>query len=135
MRLRFAVWRRRTRLDAELAAGRDPDGDALLAARAEQITSTAARQALARTLLNVLDAAEEPPEAWVSARPPLRREEVLAARPELEELADRLSDPRDVLPQGAACAVALVWDSASPVYAVYDDGPLSQLARDVLNSL
>ena len=135
MRLRFAVWRNRGRLDAELAAGLDPDGDALLAARAEQITSAASRRALAQTLRNVLDAAEEPPDGWPSARPPLQRDEVLAAREDLEALADRLSDPRSVRPQGAACAVALVWDSASPVYAASEDGSVAELARDVLEVL
>lgn len=135
MRLRFAVWRRRARLDAELAAGLDPDGDALLAVRAEQLTSTASRRALVRSLGNVLDGAEGPPDGWASSRAPLQREQVLAARDDLAALADRLSDPCAVRPQGAACAAALVWDSASPVYAAYEDGSVSDIARDVLNSL
>jgi hypothetical protein len=133
--LRFTVWWQRTRLDAELAAGLDPAGDELLEARAEQLTSAASRRALARTLRQVLDAAEEPPAGWGSARPPLQREAVLAAREDLAALADRLSDPRDVPPQGVACAAALVWDSASPIYAVYENGSLPELAHDMLEAL
>lgn len=137
VRLRFAVWRHRSRLDAALADGQEPKGDPLLTLRAEQLTSAASRLALARTLRNLIDAAEEPPDAWGStgSQPPLQREGVLAARDDLVALADRLSEPRAVRPQGAARAAALVWDSASRMYSAYPDGSVSHEARDVLEAL
>jgi hypothetical protein len=118
LRLRLRAWRSRTRLDAELADGRDPTGDPVLALRARQLTRMSTRLGLARTLHNLIDAAEEPREAWSfgGPQPPLRRDAVLMAAPELTELADRLSSPGDVPPQAPALAARLVWDSASPVY-------------------
>src|SRR5204863_1214712 len=81
IRLRLRVWSRRTRLDAMLAQGHDPGEDPALALRADQLTRPSTRRALARTLWNLLDAAEEPPGAWTRGdpRPPLQRESLLAA--------------------------------------------------------
>jgi hypothetical protein len=119
IRLRLKVWRRRGKLDAELAEGRHAAGDPELGLRARQLTRSTTRVGLARTLRNLLDAAEEPPDTWSfgDPRPPLRRDAVLAAHDELTELAERLAAPGDVPPQAAALTSLMVWDSASPVYA------------------
>ncbi len=119
LRLRFAVWRRRARLDAALAAGCDPQASLVLAVRAEQLTSARSRLALARTIENLLDAAEEPPGAWrhSSSQPPLQRDAVLSARTDMLAIADRLRGTRPIAPRAAALVAGLVWDSASPIYA------------------
>jgi hypothetical protein len=115
--LRLRTLTRRARLDAALAEGVDPGADPLLALRAEQLTSHAVREAIARTIHNLIDAAEEP---WHGSRPPLQRDDVLAAREELLAVARRLEGPEPMSPQTVALASQLVWDCASPVYAAGD---------------
>jgi hypothetical protein len=119
VRLRLAVWRRRARLDAALANGEDPVGDAALALRARQLTRLSTRRDIARTIRDIVDAADEPSAArgGEGPRPRLRRDAVFAARRGLVELADRLATVGTVPPQAAALAAALVWDSASPAYS------------------
>jgi hypothetical protein len=106
--LRFRVARRRGRLDAALAEGVDPDRDPALVLRARQLTALSTRRAMANTIANLLDAAEEPPEVFGphGSRPPLRREDVLTCRVELLGLAERLREPRYVPPQAAGARLA-----------------------------
>jgi hypothetical protein len=115
--LRLRTLSRRASLDAALAEGVDPCVDPLLALRARQLTSPATRQAIAHTIHNLLDAAEEP---WRGSRPPLQSEDVLAARAELLRVAERLGAPEPLSPRAVALAAQLVWDCASPVYAAGD---------------
>lgn len=115
--LRLRTLTRRARLDAALAEGVDPCADPLLALRAEQLTSQPTRDAIARMIQNLVDAAEEP---WHGSRPPLQRDDVLAAREELFAVARRLSGPEQLSPQVVALAAQLVWDCASPIYAAGD---------------
>jgi hypothetical protein len=107
----------RASLDAALAEGVDPSTDPLLALRAAQLTSPSTREAIARTIHNLLDSATEP---WRGSRPPLQTDDVLAARAELLAVARRLSGPEQLSPQAVALAAQLVWDCASPVYAAGD---------------
>jgi len=117
--LRARAFGRRSHLDAELAAGADPSRDPALALRARQLTGLSTRAAIATTIRHLLDAAEEPPDAWraYGSRPPLQREAVLACRADLLAIAERLCEAGEVSPRTAAVAAQLVWDSASPVYA------------------
>jgi len=130
LRLRFKVWRTRPRLDAELADGADPADDPALSLRAQQLTRRSTRAAIASAIANILDAAEEPPEAWGrdGPRPPLQRAAVLAARPDLLALADLMRGRGAVSPQAAALAARLVWDSASPLYATQAGATVTQWA-------
>ena len=130
LRLRLRVWRQRPRLDAALADGADPADDPALSLRAEQLTQPSTRAAIACTIANILDAAEEPPEAWGrdGPRPPLQRGAVLAARDDLLALATLMRARDDVSPQAAALAARLVWDSASPLYATEAGATVSQWA-------
>jgi hypothetical protein len=118
LRLKLDVSLHRTRLDRALAEGADPRSDAALALRARQLTSTTTLRAIAGTIENLIDAAEESPSSWTNGdpRPPLQRHDLLAARDDLRALAEALRD-REVDPQAAALAATLVWDSASPAYA------------------
>jgi hypothetical protein len=134
--LRARALGRRAHLDAELAAGADPSRDPTLELRASQLTGAASRAAIASTIHHLLDAAEEPPEAWGAhgPRPPLQREAILAARADLIAIAERLAGSAPVTPRSAALAAQLVWDAGSPIYA--DTGlSLSDCTRAVLTGL
>ena len=121
------------KLDAALAAGADPADDPALALRARQLTAQSTRDAIARTLRNLLDAAEEPPEAPgpPGPRPPLQRDAILAGQAAVLALADRLRHP--VSTQAAALAALLVWDSASPLYTPRPDTSVSESIDGILD--
>jgi len=133
-RIRVAL--RPNELDSVLAAGVDPADDPALALRAERLAQPATREAIASTLQNLLDAAEEPPSAWHHGdpRPPLRRGAVLTARPILEVLMERLRSPDRLPIRGIALAAQLAWDSSSPVYAA-SEASVSEFADDALELL
>ena len=123
LRLRVRVLRDRRRLDSALAQGTDPASDHALALRARALAAPRARRRLAVTIANLLDAAEEPPSAFGphGPRPPLQRESILAARMQLEALADRLTSPEPMPIQAVALTAQLVWDTASPICTPRDD--------------
>jgi hypothetical protein len=123
LRLRVRVLRDRGRLDTALAEGVDPADDPVLSARARALSTPRARRRLAATIGNLLDAAEEPPDAFGphGPQPPLQRESILAARPELEALADRLAAAEAMPVQALALTALLVWDTASPIYTARED--------------
>jgi len=133
--LRLRTLGRRSRLDAALAEGADPTEDPALAVRAQQLIAPSTRRAIASTIRNVLEAAEEPRQSWRGGgpRPPLQSEAVLAARDELIAVAHRLSGVGTISPQAAALAAQLVWDSASPIYAE-SDFSVWEWARTVLRA-
>jgi hypothetical protein len=135
--LRLHVALHRPTLDAELARGADPVSDEALALRAERLGEPSTREALADTLQNLLDAAEEPPNTWHQGdpRPPLQRETVLAARGVLLALREALNRPGRVPPRAVALATQLAWDSASPVYAAASETSVAEFARTVLQLL
>jgi hypothetical protein len=120
--LRLRTFGRRSTLDAALAEGADPSDDPALALRAQQLTAPGTCRAIANTIRNLLDAAEEPRQ-WSGGRPqpPLQHDAVLAARDELTAIARHLCDHAEAIsPQAAALAAQLVWDTASPIYAQTD---------------
>jgi hypothetical protein len=124
-------------LDAALAAGVDPASDPALTLRADRLREPGTRKALANTLQNLLDAAEEPPSAWRRGdpRPPIRRGAVLAARSDLLALMARLRQPGPAPVRAVALAARLAWDSASPVYAAGSSGSVGDFARTILRLL
>lgn len=134
LRLRLHVAFNRVKLDTALVHGADPSSDAALGLRADQLTALPKRRGITNTIEDILDAADGPPDTWVRAgpRPPLQRDDVLAARHQLRVLAARLRDPGYVPPRALALAAILVWDSASPIYAPGAGTTVSQLADTVL---
>src|SRR5438046_1132696 len=62
--LRLRTLSRRSSLDAALAEGADPAEDPALALRAQQLTAPATRRAIAGTIRNLVNAAEEPGRPW-----------------------------------------------------------------------
>jgi hypothetical protein len=137
LRLRFRVWRQRARLDAAVADGADPARNPATSLRAQQLTQRSTRSAIARTIGNLLDAAEEPPESWggYGPRPPLQREPLLGVRHELVDLAEQLRGAEVLSPQGVALAARLVWDSASPVYAIDSGTTVAQWVDAIAEAL
>ena len=123
LRLRVRVIRDRGPLDTALAEGAQPDRDSRIAVRARALSSPQARRRLATMIGDLLDAAEEPPDAFSprGSQPPLQRESIRVARPELQELAARLAAPHPMPVQAIALTALLVWDAASPMYTVRDD--------------
>jgi hypothetical protein len=135
LRLRLQARLQRPQLDAALAEGADPADDPALALRAQQLTAQSTLRAIARTLCNLLDAAEEPPEAWAppGPRPPLQRDAILTSQNDILALADRLRHP--ISPQAAALAALLVWDSASPIYTSRPDTTITEWIHSILDLL
>src|SRR5689334_9015903 len=82
--LRLRLLTEREQLDSALADGADPSHDPALAARAHALSAPRARRRLAATIDNLLDAADEPPEAFGrhGPQPALQRASILAARAE-----------------------------------------------------
>ena len=103
------------RLDHRLAAGRSPESDRLLAARAQHLVSAATRQALAddwEYLLHVVKHAPAP----TLGRMALRRDQIAAAEPEVREIAACLRTPLPVAAAGVAAANVLLTDGAGPLH-------------------
>src|SRR5438477_386155 len=90
---------------------------------------------IANTIGNVLDAADEPPDTWGrhNSRPPLQRDDIVAARDVLLVLAARLREPGYLPPRAVALAAMLVWDSASSMYAPGTGTSVAEVAEQVLD--
>lgn len=112
---RLAARVRATRLDAELARGVAPEARAPLALRAGALGEYRVRGALGRQLRRIVDDARGPHDLG-RAQVPTRRDEVLAAALELDELAARLLTPGLVAAGGLAQVRLLLIDGASPLY-------------------
>jgi hypothetical protein len=103
------------RLGDQLARGKSPEDRAPLTLRAQALGELAWRRAIARQLRRVVDdARRRRPQPL--ARVQISYEQVLAAAPELEELADVLATPGVLAARGLAQARLLLCDGASPLY-------------------
>jgi hypothetical protein len=110
---RFKSRIRATRLDHELAGGASPEASMALALRARALVQPAQGPRLAAALQRIMSAAD--PSSSVRLRVPVNREAVRAARPELQQLADRLrSEPMDA--HTIARVRTLVTEGNSPLY-------------------
>jgi hypothetical protein len=112
---RLAIRLRGARLDRELASGASPDASVRLSLRARLLGRTSTRIALARRMREVIAEAERGPGA-ITARMPVCRRKVLDARPELEELAARLTAPGAVAVEGVALTRRMLHDGDGPIY-------------------
>ena len=100
-----------------------------------QLTARSTRCAIAGTIADLLSAAEQsrPKQSALTALAPApawQRDPRLAA--ELRALADALEGPHPLSPQAAALAAWLVWDSASPMYAVGLHSSIADVADAIL---
>jgi hypothetical protein len=107
-------WRALT-LDAELAAGKSPDGERLLALRADLLVAPANRGKLAEQWEALLARAYQP-RGLLDPRVPLRRAAVLAAEPDILAMSAALRNPLPVPVRGVAIASLLLIDGTGPAY-------------------
>ncbi|MGH2927346.1 MAG: hypothetical protein ACRDL8_04005 [Solirubrobacteraceae bacterium] len=121
-------------LDTQLAGGACPDSSAALSLRAHQLIGFTARRRLTREIAGVLrDACREPyMGGW---EVPICRGQVLAARSDLCELADRLLTPGAVDARGVAQVQMLLRDGGGPVYRRTGGGDLQRAIRAAIEAL
>jgi hypothetical protein len=116
LRIRLVARLRRRTLDRELAEGRNPRTTPELALRATQLTSPQARRRLAQafrgTVAEAVRSTQQQPTPAISPN----RRAVLACRPELEDLAERLVTLEHPRPRGVAIARRLLVDGGGPLY-------------------
>jgi hypothetical protein len=121
--LRLRVLLQRRHLTQRLAEGADPSASPELALRARQLVARERRESLA-ILERVLREAAAPPRG-LSARAPVQREAVLAARPFLLNLHEQLRAADDPQPAGIARTLILLSDGCGPIYAPSEQGNLA----------
>lgn len=125
LRLRTSVLLHRSALDHALADGADPSRTPELALRAKQVAAPKSRGLLADSVERLITAATRPL-TRVSAAAPLRREEILDARPLLLTLAAELRAPGPVRAQGVALTRFLLSDGSSVLYEASETTNLSE---------
>lgn len=121
-------------LDRRLAAGRSPESDRLLAARAQYLVSPATRQELADDWEYLLDVVKHAP-APTLGRMALRRDRVTAAEPEVRQIAACLRTPLPVAAAGVAAASVLLADGAGPLHNPHAQLALRDALRQVITQL
>jgi hypothetical protein len=131
--LKLRIFVTRSHLDAELAAGVDPDSTALLELRAAQLLRPRYRRQLAAALDERLMAALRGPR-WSSAVPVVR-DQVSEASGTLLSLAQVLRASESVHPRGVAMVLRLLGDGDSPLYLRTVPGALEHQARLALDCL
>lgn len=115
-RVRIRVRLHRWTLDHELAAGCAANRSPAHRLRAAQLVDQRTRCELARSLREVVRAAESPRHRRPSAAVPIDRQAVLPVREGIVGLADRLLQPVPLNPRGVARVAILLADGAGPLY-------------------
>jgi hypothetical protein len=130
--LRLRLWLiagwRAGELDRELAAGANPAAGALLAIRAERLTSRRVRERVAAGLTRAVRDARAGTCGFSAAVRP-HRHEVIAARTVLATLDRRLRGAEPVSAQGVALLEALLTDGTSALYLPIEPGALGSQLR------
>jgi hypothetical protein len=121
-------------LDQQLAGGRSPESDRLLAARAQSIVSLPHRTSLARSWDHLLQVARRAPTLRTPAVP-LNAVAILAAESAIRELMERLTAPLPVSAQGVAAATIPLTDATSPLYRGHGSEVLASLLDDAITQL
>jgi hypothetical protein len=124
-----AAWQA-LRLDAELAAGEPAATSRLRAVRASMLVAPRLRHDLAVGWRRCLHS--DPPSRLAL---PVQRACVLAAAPEIDNLADALQAPRPVAARGVARAALLLTDATGPLYNVHSRLDLTDELRLALHHL
>jgi hypothetical protein len=128
-----ARWRAR-RLDRALADGASPEASVALALRAQRLTESDRRWAIAGALRRVIREVDEGQRAVVG-RIALNRGAVNAASHELRRLADTLDGPGPVAAPGVAQAWLLLTDGTGPLYSEHSRVALSARAAHAADQL
>jgi hypothetical protein len=117
----------RTSLDRSLARGADPDTCRELACRAHVLRGWRVRHAFADGIERIVHDAEYPDPRY-SARAPVAREEVLAARSDLLRAAQALRAEPPAGARGIAEVALLLTDGAGPLFTEHPAGTLREAA-------
>ncbi len=133
-RLRLQVRVGRRDLDSEIAKGACLDADPARSLRARQLGSMSERHAIAASLANILDAAEEC-QADPASRLALNHGPVIAARHEILALVELLRSEATVDVRGVALARLLARDPASPLLRACSDGTLQQAVSEIVETV
>jgi len=107
---------RRGRIDRDLAEARVHNSSEAHALRAAQLASEANRHEIARSLRDVLAAADNPRAEWLGSTALLNRDVVVPSREGLMGLVERLEQPGPIGPCGVARARVLASDAMGPLY-------------------
>ena len=127
----FSAWR----LDAELAAGADPQRRAWLRARAAELVSPKHRRRAAVSLLRLVNESYAEGSRRFSARVPVSRDQIVGARDELAFTAQALLFADQVDARGVAMIEQLLRDGGSVVYVGGEPGALEAQLEEVLHHL
>jgi hypothetical protein len=123
-------------LDQKLAAGEPADSDARTAVRARVLVEPRRRETLARHWEHLMDAAARPGRTDPrDPRPPLCRERIRKAEPELTRMVALLRSAQPVPARGVALARLLLTDGAGPTHNRRNRSDLAVAARDVIRYL
>jgi hypothetical protein len=125
--LRLEVRLHSFRLVRALAAGADPSASPELALRARQITDPRELRICVKGLERILREAATPSRG-LTAQAPVQREAILAARPFLLNLLERLREAEAPRPAGVARTLLLLAEGYGPVYSPAPRGTLAAAA-------
>jgi hypothetical protein len=120
-------------LDDKLAEGCAPETSRLLATRSQLIVSPTMRRKLADNWLDLLAPAHEPA-GFLNPRIPLVFDRIVAAQPQIQELADALLAPMPTS-RGVAMARSLLSDGSGPIYNSACSTDLGLALREVIARL
>ena len=132
--VRLAVRLLASTLDRQLAEGRPPESNRLLAARAQELVAPATRGALAQNLAHLLKTARTPPPIGTH-RVPLNRHGIVACEAEVHQILSALVDPLPPPARGAAMVSWLLRDGTGPLYQRRRSAELAVALREVTAQL
>ncbi|MGO8862386.1 MAG: hypothetical protein ACLQRH_16715 [Acidimicrobiales bacterium] len=121
-------------LDHQLAQGRPPESNRILAARAQELVLSTTRRSLAQDWAHLLKTARTPPPIG-GRRVPLNREGVIACEAELHAILSALVDPFPPAARGAAMVSWLLRDGTGPLYDRRRSAELANALREITAQL
>lgn len=121
-------------LDRQLAEGRSPESNLLLAARAHALVAPSTRRGLAQGWQNLLKQARRSP-TMRSPRVRLNCESITACEPEIQQMIDALLNPLPIPARGVATASWLLCNGAGPIYNRHSPAELSVPLREAIKHL
>ena len=133
--LGLRVLLRRDALDRALADGARRGDSPALALRARQLARRHEAEHVADRLEAILHELDRPPARALTSRAPLQRAQIVAARPFVANLAQRLRDVEHPRAAGVARARQLIVDGASPLSSPAPPGELAHLAWRAADAL
>ena len=122
-------------LDRQLAQGRSPESNSLLAARAQVLVSPAMRCALAQNWANLLAQARRSSSVMRNPRAPLNHCWIIACGPEIQEMIKALLTPLPTPARGMAMASWLLSDGTGPLYNRLSSTDLSSTVVEAIAQL